>query len=358
MATKPHDHLFRYVFGLPEYAAAVMEAFLPEHLARRLDLSRLTLLDPSLIDAELKKTIGDFVYAVPMTAEGSSVVVWLLHEHQSTSPRRMALRLLRYMVRLWTFAKVGEHLPLIVPVVLSNALRPWRAPRRFSELYGLSEETWAPFARSAVDFEYVVADLAAASEEAIAARVPLPFLRLVLWSLRARGSPATERDAAWIAMFRALRPLEKQDPLRALVRYHLSMTKGAASRIIEAAAEADREVEMTAMSLYDRLVERGREEGREQGLRAGREEGREQGLEAGREEGREQGREQGLVAGREEAREEARRGVAATLRQLLTLRFGPLDAAALERIDAAPLSTLERWTLRVLTAERLDDVFS
>lgn len=241
---------------------------------------------------------------------------------------------------------------------VESSLRPWRAPRRFSELYGLSEETWAPFARSAVDFEYVVADLAAASEEAIAARVPSPFLRLVLWSLRARGSPATERDAAWIAMFRALRPLEKQDPLRALVRYHLSMTKGAASRIIEAAAEADREVEMTAMSLYDRLVERGREEGREQGLRAGREEGREQGLEAGREEGREQGREQGLVAGREEAREEARRGVAATLRQLLTLRFGPLDAAALERIDAAPLSTLERWTLRVLTAERLDDVFS
>ncbi|MEQ9500916.1 MAG: hypothetical protein RIT81_28865 [Deltaproteobacteria bacterium] len=104
------------------------------------------------------------------------------------------------------------------------------------------------------------------------------------------------------------------------------MTKGATSRIIEAAAQADREVEMTAMSLYDRLVERGREEG--------------------------------LEAGREEGREEARRSVAATLRQLLTLRFGPLDAAALERIDAAPLSTLEQWTLRVLTADCLDDVLA
>ncbi len=94
-----------------------------------------------------------------------------------------------------------------------------------------------------------VHDLAATTEEAIARRVAAPFVRLVLWSLRARGDPDAGRLGAWVETFRALT-------------------------------------------------------------------------------------------------------------QLLTLKFGALDAATEARLAAAPAEALEAWAVRVLTAERLADVFA
>jgi hypothetical protein len=49
-------------------------------------------------------------------------------------------------------------------------------------------------------------------------------------------------------------------------------------------------------------------------------------------------------------------GIARTLTRQLTLKFGPLSAAALSRVQAAPPEELERWTDRVLTASSLEDV--
>ena len=60
-----------------------------------------------------------------------------------------------------------------------------------------------------------------------------------------------------------------------------------------------------------------------------------------------------------EARGEARgevQGRRVMLRRLLTLRFGALPDAAVTRLDAADVATLETWGERVLTAASLDEV--
>lgn len=63
--------------------------------------------------------------------------------------------------------------------------------------------------------------------------------------------------------------------------------------------------------LYRDSLEKGREQGREQGLEEGRAEGREQGLEQGRAEGREQGRAEGADSkNRELAKAFRDRGIA------------------------------------------------
>ena len=59
----------------------------------------------------------------------------------------------------------------------------------------------------------------------------------------------------------------------------------------------------------------------------------------------EQGHKQGLQLG------EAR-----ILTALLRLRFGDLPVAVQQRIEAADADTLLRWSERVLTAQRLDEV--
>jgi hypothetical protein len=88
---------------------------------------------------------------------------------------------------------------------------------------------------------------------------------------------------------------------------------------------------------------------RDEGLRAGRDEG----LRAGRDEGLRAGRDEGLRAGRDEG---LRAGARLLLLRLLRARFGELPATAVVRIDAADLTTLERWGERVLGAQSLDEV--
>lgn len=95
------------------------------------------------------------------------------------------------------------------------------------------------------------------------------------------------------------------------------------------------------------LIERGRQEG----LAVGREEGREEGRAAGREAGRQEGRE----AGREEGALEGRRALFLTQ---LRARFRRLSARVVARIDRADAAQLDQWAVRLLAAERLDDVFA
>jgi hypothetical protein len=65
------------------------------------------------------------------------------------------------------------------------------------------------------------------------------------------------------------------------------------------------------------------------------------------EKGLEQGREEGLLAGE-----------ALMFTRLLRLKFGSLDDVTREHVSTADSETLLRWADRVLTAESLDDVFA
>ncbi len=52
------------------------------------------------------------------------------------------------------------------------------------------------------------------------------------------------------------------------------------------------------------------------------------------------------------------RGVALVLLGLLEQHFGPLSAQTLERLDQAEPERLMAWSLRVLDARSLDEVFA
>jgi hypothetical protein len=51
-------------------------------------------------------------------------------------------------------------------------------------------------------------------------------------------------------------------------------------------------------------------------------------------------------------------GVRDTLRWQLEQRFGALPHWAAEKIEAADLATLERWCIRIMDAESLEDVLA
>ena len=85
--------------------------------------------------------------------------------------------------------------------------------------------------------------------------------------------------------------------------------------------------------------------------KAGRQEGLQEGLQKGLQKGLQEGLQQGQVKGRQE-------GEALILERLLTRRFGILPAEIRERLTRASTEQLEAWSLNVLDAKTLDEVFS
>ncbi|HEY9280779.1 MAG TPA: DUF4351 domain-containing protein [Eoetvoesiella sp.] len=67
--------------------------------------------------------------------------------------------------------------------------------------------------------------------------------------------------------------------------------------------------------------------------------------------GWEKGRLEGLDEGRAE-------GEASLLQRLLTRKFGPVPEALQQRIQTATLVQLETWSLNILDARSLDEVFA
>lgn len=78
------------------------------------------------------------------------------------------------------------------------------------------------------------------------------------------------------------------------------------------------------------------------------------GMEQGLEQGRARGLEQGLERGREQGR---RQGESALLERLLARRFGPLPDATIQRLRDASDADLETWSVNVLDAATLAEVF-
>ena len=71
----------------------------------------------------------------------------------------------------------------------------------------------------------------------------------------------------------------------------------------------------------------------------------------GREKGRDEGRDEGWEAGKQE-------GGALLLTGLLQKRFGSLPSWAEQKLKEADSKTLETWGFNLLSADRLEDIFS
>lgn len=67
-----------------------------------------------------------------------------------------------------------------------------------------------------------------------------------------------------------------------------------------------------------------------------------------------QGRRKGLKEGRQEGRQEGR---AEVLASMLAKRFGPLDAAVVQRVVTADVAQLSAWALNFVDARSLKEVF-
>ena len=176
-----HDKLFKLIFSAPKEAARLLTLALPPTLTALMDLSRLEPRPVDLIDEALGERLSDLRFAAPLL--GSEAWVTLLIEHQSKPDPSLPLRLLRYTRGVWEQlrAQGARGLPLVVPVVVCHAQRPWTTNRALRDLYDAPAEALdalTPYLPSADPLLY---DLTPRADEEIggeaATRLTLLLLR-------------------------------------------------------------------------------------------------------------------------------------------------------------------------------------
>ena len=257
---QPHDKLFKASFGDPVNAAAFLRREIPPAVAETIQWEQLQLQPGSFIDSQFRHTESDLLFAAPLA--GSPCLLYFLFEHQISQDPLLALRLLRYMVRIWeewTKNHPGTPLPVIFPIVLAQNAEVWNILPQFSDLLDLPAPLADHLRPFIPDFTYRLLQLA-----------QLPFGEL-------HGTPAgimtlrvmkAERLDDLLNHFVWDEPLLLQLPQEVRERLLLYIIDSGID--IEAfhrkvQSITDSELQATAMSLAQQLRQEGRQEGREEG---------------------------------------------------------------------------------------------
>lgn len=133
----PHDRFFRSAMANSKVAKEFFEQYLPNRIKAVLDLNSIKPKKESFIDDKLKLQISDLLFETKFNKR--SGYIYLLVEHQSTSHKLMAFRILKYMLAIMDqHLKVtkSEQLPLVYPMIFYNGSENYNYSTDIFDLFG------------------------------------------------------------------------------------------------------------------------------------------------------------------------------------------------------------------------------
>jgi len=320
---KKHDRSFRLLFSQPRLIEDLMRRFVGRGgtWIDDLDFSTLERVSTAHISEALASRDGDVSWRVKL--KSAPVFIYLLVEFQSKNDRFMALRESVYMgLFLQQLLKQGGLtpeglLPLVMSIVVYNGKARWRAPQELAELvHGID----GPLAAFVPRLWYWLIEMAAYEE----AELQGHNLAALLIRLE-RGRNRDDLERVIEDLVAAIPGPDECGLRRAFVVW--------IRRVLLAGKKEGDIPELVDLEDFRTML-----------------------LETVEEWNREI-RQEGRVEGREEGREEGRRNVRQLLLRQLEIKFGTLDEHTRARVSAADSQRLMEWGERLLSAERLADVF-
>lgn len=320
-----HDHSYRLLFEHSDMVADLLKGFVHESWVQDLDFSTLERLPGAHVDDKLKKREIDMVWRLHYRGE-DWLYIYLLLEFQSTVDPYMALRLLGYVSQLCQHLKRQDLLtrdgkiPPVLPLVLYNGDGQWKAVRDVADLFA---EAPPGLERYRPRMPYLLVD---EQRLELAELESLQNLAAALFRLEKNRLPPDI-----LRVVEALRGwLEDRDDLRRA--FEAWIRKVLLARRWPKAVESNTSITLEELEIMLRERDRPWPE-------VWAEKGEKKGLQKGRREGRKTGRVE-------------------LLKRQLEAKFGPLDDSVHLRLHEASSRQLLTWGTRLITADRLDDVFS
>jgi predicted transposase/invertase (TIGR01784 family) len=318
-----HDLSYRLFFTHQRMIRDLLCEIVGERWVEHIDLDSGERVNNSFVSPQHQNRESDVIWKFRRKDGEDPVYVYVLLEFQSRPDPTMAVRLMSYVGLFYQsllagrLGPPGSKLPLVIPIVLYNGVEPWNAATDLGSLIGDLDPT-AEIYRP--QLRYRLVDEASYSREALEAlSSPLADLFCI------------EKSRDWWEVRSSVHRLRQTVPpeeesLRRAFETWLQNVILPRFGIVEEGATPSLTLEELESMLADSI---------DRWNRQIREEGREKGLEEGLQEG------------------EAR-----VLLRLLRLKFGPLPAEVEEQVRQADAERLLDWSERVLTAERLVDVFA
>ena len=144
-----HDENYKKLFAFPRMVEDLVRIVVPAGLLDEFDFSTLATVPSEYVSEDLRTRRGDAVWRVRL--RGGWLHVLVLLEFQSTDDPDMALRILEYTVLLYRELGRNDALgvdgkrPPVLPVVLYNGERRWKAPVDVGELIAPVGSALAPY---------------------------------------------------------------------------------------------------------------------------------------------------------------------------------------------------------------------
>lgn len=133
-----HDKGYKYLLSIKKNFLEFIRTFMEINLDEEIIEENITLLDKEFITIDFDKRESDLIYEVKLK---DKKVYFILLEIQSSVDRKMAYRLLNYMVEIWRKCESNRKknktfsLPKIIPCVLYTGKNKWTSPIEFKNLY-------------------------------------------------------------------------------------------------------------------------------------------------------------------------------------------------------------------------------
>ncbi len=314
-----HDAGYKLLFAHQEMVRDLLLGFVKENWIKELDLDSLEKVSESFVSDDLRSRHNDVIWRVRWRQRW--VYLYLMLEFQSSVDYYMAVRLLSYigllyqdLIRRGEVAK-DKTLPLVLPIVLYNGRRRWRAPTALRQLFG-----WMPeaFSRYVPLYRFVLLDQGRLTEG------DFPEERNVVAAVFRMEQSSTPED-----LLHALRLLISwlQEPEQQNMRHGILEWLHRRGDSLDASVDWQ---QVHSLEEADTVLEDRIKEWKKQYQQEGRREGLEEG---------------------------STQATRLILSRLLSRRFGPLPADMEQRLEQAPLDQLESWIDRFYDAGSLEQVF-
>ena len=327
MTTAPHDALFKATFSRPERAAELLRSVLDPGLAARIDWQSLETRQGSFVDKHLRSRHTDLLFTTKTDA--GDICVYFLCEHKSKPEWWIGLSLLRYMVHIW-FDHLRRHkqarkLPPILPVVIHHGEKAWAVDPEFSALIACPVDIPGLLSFTP-KFRFAFADLATVDAETLRTGAGSATIRATLLALKESRSARSLQDLlmSWATVLNELeREADGIHAIELISQYLVAVRQAEEFEHIDYHALGLGKTSEALMTREAYLLKKGREEGREEGI--------EKGIE---------------------------KGQRTLLLNQLRGKFSHVPPAVAARVEAADAAALARWSMRLLAASNLDDVFA
>ncbi|MGB5062933.1 MAG: Rpn family recombination-promoting nuclease/putative transposase [Candidatus Competibacter sp.] len=299
----PHDVFVRDFLADLDQARAFFRLLLPPAFQTEFDLDTLAAEPTSLIDETLNELQSDLLFSLT-TRSGEPRQLYLLFEHKSYLDPGLLAQLLGYLGRL--YGKQPVRTP-ILPLVLYHGAASFTLPLRFGDEFALTAAQQALLRPYLPDFGYLLYDL---SDWQPPTEPPLA-IQVFIEALRNAASGDPERTRRLLEL--AVGLYGERNGARivhALLTYLFHVTPLAPDAVRGLLTHSRPELENAMLTAAQQLYERGHREGE-----------------------------------------------AKLLREQLEYKFGALPKRIQQRLAEADEADLRTWSLRLLSAATLDEVF-